>query len=180
MHLPFNFPPHSGSSWPLGTIELGPNKLSALIIKEGATSYLRFQTLAGNTSLQVGVALVSNSSFTCVGASQFNSSNLFVGLTQFNAQVNINGGWMVFTDAMDQQFGTTTGTRIGTATTQKLSFYGSTAIVQPGGSTDATSFVAGAGTPATSTSTWTGGVGATTYTVGGILRCLKLLGLLKS
>ena len=37
-------------------------------------------------------------------------------------------------DGTNMAFGTTTGTRIGTATTQKLAFYNNTPITQPNGS----------------------------------------------
>jgi hypothetical protein len=45
---------------------------------------------------------------------------------------------MTFADAIDIAFNTTTGTKIGTATTQKLSFYGATPIVQGASVADAT------------------------------------------
>jgi hypothetical protein len=41
-----------------------------------------------------------------------------------------------FADGINWQFGTATGTKIGTATTQKLAFFNSTPIVQPAGTTD--------------------------------------------
>lgn len=44
---------------------------------------------------------------------------------------------MTFTDARDISFGTTTGTKIGTATTQKIGFYGATPIAQRSGAAQA-------------------------------------------
>ena len=41
-------------------------------------------------------------------------------------------------DADDISFGTTTGTKIGTATTQKLGFWNATPVVQPAAVADAT------------------------------------------
>jgi hypothetical protein len=40
-------------------------------------------------------------------------------------------------DAVNLAFGTTTGTKIGTATTQKIAFFNSTPVVQPAAQADA-------------------------------------------
>jgi hypothetical protein len=45
---------------------------------------------------------------------------------------------LTVTDANDIAFGTTTGTKIGTATTQKLGFYDATPVVQPAAVADIT------------------------------------------
>ena len=58
-------------------------------------------------------------------------------------QVKATGGFFV-TDANDFELGTTTGTKIGTATTQKLGFYNKTPVVQPtavANATDAASVI---------------------------------------
>jgi hypothetical protein len=47
-------------------------------------------------------------------------------------------GGLTVTDANDIALGTTTGTKIGTATTQKLGFYNATPVVQPTAVADAT------------------------------------------
>lgn len=56
--------------------------------------------------------------FEVVGTSNFNGTVNFAGNTSFSNAINIG-------------FGTTTGTKIGTATTQKLAFWNATPIVQP-------------------------------------------------
>lgn len=48
----------------------------------------------------------------------------------------LTSGTYTITDANNIVLGTTTGTKIGTATTQKLGFYNATPIVQPVGTTD--------------------------------------------
>lgn len=73
---------------------------------------------------------------------------------------------------------TTTGMKILTAATQKLGFYNVTPIVQYATTGTSTGFTAGAGTTATSLSTFTGNTGATAYTTGDVVRALKLLGLI--
>lgn len=60
-----------------------------------------------------------------------------------------------------------------------VGFFGATPVVQPiGGGGNVTNFTAVGGTTATSTSTWTGSSGASTYTVGDIVTALKALGIL--
>lgn len=74
--------------------------------------------------------------------------------------------------------GTSTGTKIGTATTQKLSLWNATPIVQPSSTGQTAGFTAGAGTNVVDASTFTGGVGSTAYTIGDIVRHLKNFGLI--
>ena len=60
-----------------------------------------------------------------------------------------------------------------------IGLFGATPVVKPvGGGNDVTNFTAVGGTAATSTSTWTGASGASTYTVGDIVTALKALGIL--
>lgn len=73
---------------------------------------------------------------------------------------------------------TTTGMKIGTATTQKLGFYNATPVVQPATTGTTTGFTAGSGTAAKDDSTFTGNTGTAAYTVGDIVKALKNLGLL--
>lgn len=87
---------------------------------------------------------------------------------------------LTMADAKNIVLNATTGTKIGTATTQKLAFYNSTPVVQPAASADVTGFVAGSGTASKSDSVWAGSSGSSAYTVGGIVTALKALGLLAS
>lgn len=73
---------------------------------------------------------------------------------------------------------TTTGTKIGTATSQKLGFFNATPVVQQATTGTTTGFTAGAGTAAKSDSTYTGNTGTAAYTVGDIVLALKNLGFL--
>jgi len=73
---------------------------------------------------------------------------------------------------------TTTGTKIGTSTTQKMGFYNATPVVQQNGTGETTGFTAGAGTGVNDDSTFTGNVGATAYRISDVVKALKNYGLL--
>lgn len=81
-------------------------------------------------------------------------------------------------DAVNIAVNATTGTKIGTATSQKIAFYNSTPIVQPATTGTVTGFTAGSGTAVKDDSTFTGDTGATAYTIGDVVKALKSLGLL--
>jgi hypothetical protein len=98
---------------------------------------------------------------------------------QLTAQAIILQGTLTVQD-VNFILGTTTGTKIGTATTQKLSFFNSTPIVQPSAVGEVTGFTAGSGSAANDDSTYTGNVGTKAYTVGDIVKHLKNLGLIAS
>jgi len=73
---------------------------------------------------------------------------------------------------------TGTGTKIGTATSQKLGFYNAAPVVQYSTVGTTTGFTAGSGSAVLADSTFTGDSGATAYTIGDVVRALKTLGLL--
>ena len=75
----------------------------------------------------------------------------------------------------------TTGTKIGTATTQKLAFWNATPVVQPTASGVTTGFTAvNTSTVVAAASTFTGNIGATAYTIGDLVAALKTAGLIAS
>ena len=80
---------------------------------------------------------------------------------------------ITFSDGKNMTFNATTGTKIGTATTEKLAFWNKTPIIQPTSSIATASFVANAGgTTVTNLSTFGG------YTIGQIAQALQNAGLL--
>lgn len=88
------------------------------------------------------------------------------------------GTFAGFADAVNIAVGTTTGTKIGTATSQKIGFYNATPVVQQATTGTSTGFTAGAGTAVNDDSTFTGGTGSTAYRLSDIVLALKNLGLI--
>jgi hypothetical protein len=82
----------------------------------------------------------------------------------------LTGGTMA--EAGNIALGTTTGTKIGTATSQKLGLWGTTPIVQPTTGVSAATFVANAGTAVNDASTFDG------YTLKQVVKALRNIGIL--
>ena len=87
---------------------------------------------------------------------------------------------LTIADAGNIVLNTITGTKIGTATGQKLGFYNATPVIQQAGTGETVGFTAGGGTNVTDASTFTGNVGSTAYRISDIVKALKNLGLLAS
>ena len=81
-------------------------------------------------------------------------------------------GSLLFAEANDIQTGTTTGSKIATATTQKIAFWNATPIVQPTTSVTASTFVANTSGILNDTATFDG------YTIGKVVKALRNMGLL--
>ena len=75
---------------------------------------------------------------------------------------------------------TGTGTKIGTATGQKLGFYNATPVAQHSSTGETAGATGSSGTTVHVTATFTGNVGSTAYTISDIVKALKNLGLLAS
>lgn len=87
---------------------------------------------------------------------------------------------LTIADAGNIVLATGTGTKIGTATGQKLGFYNATPVIQQAGTGETVGFTAGVGVAVTDASTFTGNVGSTAYRISDIVKALKNLGLLAS
>ncbi len=79
---------------------------------------------------------------------------------------------IVLADAINIEFNSTTGTKIGSAATEKLSFWGVTPIVQITTGVTAATFVANTSGIANDTATFDG------YTIGQIVKALRNIGIL--
>lgn len=96
---------------------------------------------------------------------------------QNNVRVQFTPTTVVMADAQDFVFNVTTGTKIATANTQKLAFWGATPIVRPTAA-GAGGHAAVGGANVNANDTFTGGVGATAYTIGDLVAILKTVGLI--
>lgn len=83
-----------------------------------------------------------------------------------------DGGDTTWADAVNMVFNATTGTKIGTGTGQKLSFWNAAPIVQPTTGVAAATRVGGGGTTVTDTDTFDG------YTIAQVVKALRNTGLL--
>jgi hypothetical protein len=89
-----------------------------------------------------------------------------------NGNTTLNGT-LTLGDAKDIVVGSTTGTKIGTATTQKIGFYNATPIERPGTGVAEAAFVENAGGTAVNDDSTFGG-----YTLRQVVQALQNLGLL--
>lgn len=152
-----------------------------------------FNNITGNTSNQCIIDnLLNNSSGTALTAVRFNivmntitagAEKSFLGFETYESgtratRLSINGsaitaaGDFVVSDGKNIVLLTTTGTKIGTSTSQKLSFWNATPIVQPTTAISGASFTANAGTAVNDASTFDG------YTIGQLVKALRNMGAL--
>ena len=119
-------------------------------------------------SLYVGNAAAS----TIEGALNLSSTLAVTGATTLTGLLTANGG-ITLGDAQNIAFNTTTGTKIGAATTQKLSFWNATPIVQPTTAvSSATVANPGGGSVIKTDDTFDG------YTIAQVVKALRNAGLL--
>ena len=126
------------------------------------TKALSSPTLAGGAT---EVLLDAVASATSAGAIALAAQTMGSGLKTFADGIAIS-------DAKDLAVGTGTGTKIGTATSQKLAFWNATPIVQPTTAVSGASFTANAGTAVNDASTFDG------YTMAQVVKALRNAGLL--
>jgi len=95
-------------------------------------------TMGSGTILWTG----SNDNFIKFQSNDLRLSTASGGTIEFKAgstdKMILSATVLTFSDAVDIAFNTTTGTKIGTGATQKLSFWAATPVVQPGHIADAT------------------------------------------
>ena len=90
-----------------------------------------------------------------------------------------SAGVLTMADPANIALGTTTGTKIGTATSQKLGFWNVTPVVQPATTATTSGFiVVGTSAVVAPESTFTGNTGSKAYTIGDIVLALKQAGIM--
>jgi hypothetical protein len=135
-------------------------------------NYRLFVDASGVTAASAGSVRIRGAGMTGLNAllvENSTPSTLFQILDNGNTTLN---GTLTLGDAKDIAVGSTTGTKIGTATTQKIGFYNATPIARPDTGVAASAFVAGTGTAVNDNSTFGG------YTIKQVVQALQNLGLL--
>jgi hypothetical protein len=133
---------------------------------------------AGYSTIWMGQATPSGSNYTILmtgsTACVLHASGT-VGLSQNQGthSLILGAGILTFSDTtLNCVFGSTTGTKLGTATTQKIGFWNATPIVQPTTAVASATVVSGTGGNVKHDDTFDG------YTVEKIVRALRTIGLL--
>lgn len=113
------------------------------------------------------------------GASDYDVSLTRTGAAaaSLTGQLTLATG-LTMADAKNIAVGATTGTKIGTATTQKLGLWGVTPVAQYSTAGTSSGFTAGSGTAVNDDSTFTGNTGSTAYRISDVVRALKLVGIM--
>jgi hypothetical protein len=112
------------------------------------------------------------------GGGTVGGANTWTGANTFTGGLIVTTTNVTITD-VNIALSATTGTKIGTATTQKLGFFNATPVAQPATTGTTTGFtVVGSSAVVAPESTFTGNIGATAYTIGDVVNALKKLGLL--
>jgi len=139
-------------------------------------------TAADQLVYSTGVDTFAATSFTAAGRALVDDATAAAQRTTLGVGTadSPTFGGLTIADAGNIVLNTTTGTKIGTATGQKLGFYNATPVIQQTGTGETVGFTAGAGTNVTDASTFTGNVGSTAYRISDIVKALKNLGLLAS
>jgi hypothetical protein len=106
-----------------------------------AQTFRLYSTFSSTTSFErLNIAAQTGGSF--IIGTEKGSAGMARGLelrTDNTARLTIgSGGGFTLADAQDIAIGTTTGTKIGTATTQKIGFFNATPVVRPTAVADAT------------------------------------------
>jgi hypothetical protein len=136
----------------------------------GSVTQLNVQPSITQTSTAGYTALSVNAIENTTGSGTKLLANFKVG---GSSKLSIsNTGLLTLTDTANMAFGTTTGTKIATATTQKLGFWNTTPIVQPTTAVAAATFVSNTSGTLNDTATFDG------YTIGQVVKALRNAGLL--
>lgn len=172
----FEFTSSSDNNQTAGTEKRTFNLASATIgHATGAITTQRFAVIGTPTYTFAAASTITNAATLAVTGSPTAGTNATItnsyalwiqgGISRFDGNISIN-------DAVDIVLGTTTGTKIGTGTTQKLGFWNAAPIVQPTTAVAAATFAANTSGIVDDTATFDG------YTIGQVVKALRNMGLL--
>lgn len=160
-------------------LAVGPNGATNPTLQiDGSTSSAATGLKVKSAAAGAGLALSTISSGTNENLTIDSKGSGTVTINATGTGNVVIGQNLAITDAKNVVLATTAGTSFGSATTQKLSFYGVTPITQPAASSAVSvTGTTGASTGVSLDTTFTGG-GTAAFTIGGIVTRLKALGLL--
>ncbi len=151
------------------------NLTNATALGYNAVATASNQVMLGNTSV---TKVVVNGTLTLPSAGLIDAATSIALQIGASSLATLTSTAFTLADAINIPVGTTTGTKIGTGTTQKLGFWNATPIVQPA-STSGSNFTANTSANAFfAESTSTGGVGSTAYKYADLIANLKNAGIL--
>jgi hypothetical protein len=160
---------NSSSTGATAWLEMGVRgAIAELVVRD-------FAQTTNITTLEIGSGGNDFPTFDVTCTTLIDINFIYAGVTEYNFTTTA----FTLSDANNIIFGITTGTKIATATNQKLAFWNAAPIIQPSSTGQTAGYTSvGGGTNVQETDTFTGGVGATAYTIGDIVRHLKNLGLI--
>jgi hypothetical protein len=146
------------------TVSAETGDLSFSLINAGSPAVERFRLTSTGSRLVYDASNWFTTTINSNGGITFDAVGTLPGFT-FNDAVTLADGVSLST-------GTSTGTKIGTLTSQKIAFWNKTPIVQPTTAIASSTFVSGVGAPLTDTDTFGG------YTLKQVVQALINVGLL--
>jgi len=182
-------------SFTLGTLQRNTGAVTTqqgFLINSPTYSFVGASTITNAYSLFVNAPTAgTNATITNNWAAGFSGNIQVTGAINFTGTlIGTNGNWntgngnltiggtttffggVTVKNAINITFETTTGSKIGTATNQRIGFWNATPIVQPTTGVAAAAFVANAGTAVNDASTFDG------YTISQVVKALRNTGLL--
>lgn len=153
-------------------------KAGAVIILQFDGACILTHNAGTDTDVAKSLALTGAANYTTVAGDVF---GFYYDGALWQEMFRNNTGDSTWADGQDLVLGTTTGTKIGTAAAQLLAFHNATPAIQYATTGTTTGFVdPTGGTAVKDNCTFTGNTGSTAYTIGDIVKCLKLKGLMQA